>query len=150
MSETSPLSVEQARAALEEASVRARQVRRSDRQLSWMLLLVAGIYIMAGVLVSVSPEGGRSIAGPAVLGILAVAIGAAVVVGFRIKAFSQGGIAWYFATMIAFNLWNAGVVGGSVATRFWALGQPAYHFGISAAVAVLPLLAGAWLLGRRR
>jgi hypothetical protein len=85
-----------------------------------------------------------------VLAILAVAIGAAVVIGLRIKAFSRAGIKWYFATMIAFNLWNAAVIAASTATRYWALGSPAYHFGISVSVAILPLLAGAWLLARRR
>lgn len=149
MSDTSPLSVDQARAALEEASRRAGQVRRSDRQLSWMLLVVAGVYLGAGLVVSVSPHDGRSVAGPAVLLILALAVGAAVAIGLRIRAFSRDGIRWYFATMIAFNLWNAAIIGASVITRFWASGQPGYHFLVSAAVASLPLVAGAWLLGRR-
>jgi hypothetical protein len=150
MSESFRVTVDQARAALMEVSARAGQVHRSDRRLAWMLLVAAGVYFVAGIAVSLSPHEGRSVAGPAVVGILAVAVGASIAIGIRIKAYSRAAITWFFATMIGFSLWNALIVGTSVATRFWAPGQPGYHFGISVAVATLPLLAGAAQIGRRR
>jgi hypothetical protein len=149
MAESQQLTAEQARAALEEAGMRASQVRRNDRQLAWMLALVAAAYLGAGALVSLSPHQGRSVAGPAVLLMLAVAIAAAVGIALRIRAYSRAGIIWYFSTIIAFNLWNAVVAGASIGTRFWALGQPSYHFGTSVAIAVVPLLIGAWRIARR-
>jgi hypothetical protein len=140
---------DEARAALDEADMRAAQVRRNDRQLSWMLLVVAGVYLGAGAVISLSPHHERTYGGPAVLLMLAAAIGAAVVIGLRIRAYTRGGIVWYFSAIIAFNLWNSAVAGTSILTRFWAAGQPSYHFGISVTVAVIPLLIGAIALARR-
>jgi len=149
VAESPQLSAEQARAALREAGTRAAQVYRSDRQLSWMLLVVAAAYLAVGAVMSFSPHHGRTYAGLAVLLMLAAAIGAGVVIGLRIRAYSRAGNIWYFSSIIAFNLWNAGVTGASIATGFWASGQPSYHFGLSVIVAIIPLLIGALVIGRR-
>jgi hypothetical protein len=149
VAESSQVTAERARAALEEAALRAAQVRRKDRHLSWMLLVVAGLYLGAGAVISLSPHHARTYGGPAVLLMLAAAIGAAVVIGLRIRAYTRAGIVWYFSAIIAFNLWNSAVAGTSILTRFWAAGQPSYHFGISVTVAVIPLLIGAIALARR-
>ena len=149
MADSQLLTAQQARAALDEADLRAAQVRRKDRQLCWMLLVVVAVYLGAGAVMSLSPHLGTTYGGVAVLMMLAAAIGAAVVIGLRIRAYSRAGIIWYFSAIIAFNLWNAAVAGVSVGTRFWALGQPTYHFGISVTVAIIPLLIGAVALARR-
>jgi hypothetical protein len=149
VAESPHLTAEQARAALDEAGARAAQVRRSDLQLSWILLAIAAAYVGVGVVLSVSPHHGSTVAGVAVLAMLAAAIGGSVVIWLRIRAYSRGGLIWYFATMIAFNLWNAAAASVSIGTRFWASSQPSYHFGITVAVAIIPLLVGAIALARR-
>ena len=129
--------------------MRAAQVRRSDRQLWRMLLLVAGAYLGVGAVMSLTPRHQATFAPAVVVLTLLAALGAGVVIGLRIRAYSRAAIIWFFSTIIAFNLWNAVVTAASIATRFWASGEPSYHFGISVTIAVIPLLAGAWLLARR-
>lgn len=129
--------------------MRAAQVRRSDRQLWWMLLVIAAAYLGVGAVMSVTPRHQATFAPAVVVVTLLAALGAAVVIGLRIRAYSRAGIIGYFSTIIAFNLWNAVVTSASIATRFWGSGEPSYHFGISVTIAVIPLLAGAWLLARR-
>jgi hypothetical protein len=150
VSDAPQLTAEEARAALEEAGMRAAQVHRNDRQLGWMLLVVLAVFLGAGAVISLSPHHGSTYAGVAVVVMLVAAIVAAVVIGLRIRAYSKGGIIWYFSAIIAFNLWNAAVTSVSILTRFWASDQPSYHFGISVAVGVIPLLIGGMVLGRRR
>lgn len=140
---------EGARAALEETSRRAAQVRSSDLQLVWILLLLAAVYLAAGVVVSLGPRNTPP-ASIGVVGMVFVAVVATVAIFLRIRAYSRSGIRWYFATVVAFNFWNTAVEGASIGTRFWALGQPTYHFGISVAIGVIPLLIGAWIIERRR
>jgi hypothetical protein len=149
VADSSNLTAEQAQAAVNEAGARASQVRRTDRQLSWMLLLVSGLYLGAGAVISLAPTHNRSYGGPVVLLMFGAAIGAAVVIGLRIRAYTRAGIIWYFAAIIAFNLWNSAVAGVSIITRFWAAGQPSYHFGISVLIGVVPLVIGAIVLARR-
>jgi hypothetical protein len=150
VAESPQLTAEQARAALDEADARSAQVRLHDRHLSWMLFVVAAAYLAAGAAISVSPHHGTTYAGVAVVTMLAAAIVAAVLIGLHIRAYSRPGIVSYFLTIIVFNLWNALIAGASIATRFWAMGQPSYHFGISVVVAVIPLVIGAWVIWRRR
>jgi cation transport ATPase len=139
-----------AEAALAEASRRGSQVRRSDLQLRWMLLAILAAYTGAAVLISLGgPHRGSALAPWAIVGLLAATIVFAVVVGRRIRAYSRAGIRIYFASIVAFNLWNAIVAAVSIGTGFWAMGQPAYHFGLSETIAVLPLVIGAALVGRK-
>ena len=113
-------------------------------------MALLAVYLTAAGLMSLSPHRGSTFANVAIVGVLAAGIAFAVIVGLRIRAYSRAGILLYFGTLIAFNLWNALVTSVSIATRFWALGQPSYHFGISELVGTLPLVIGIWLLGRRR
>lgn len=140
---------QQAVAALVEADRRASQVRHADLQLRWMLLAVLGAYIVVAVLMSVSGRKGSPVAVIGIIGALAVALVVAFVVGLRIRAYSRAGIRMYFASIIVFNLWNAAVTSASIGTGFWGSGRPAYDFGISVAIGVVPLAVGAMLVARR-
>jgi hypothetical protein len=116
-----------------------------------MLLGIAAIYLAVGGVISTLPDPRRG--GPLVgLAIVAILIGGSVgfvFIGLRIRAFSRAGILLYFGGITVFNLWNAIVVGLSIGTRWWASTQPSYHFGLSVAIGVIPLLAAAWLIWRR-
>jgi hypothetical protein len=116
-----------------------------------MLLGIAVIYLAVGAVMSTLPDPRRAgpIAGPAILAIFIVGLVGFVFVGLRIRAYSRAAILLYFGGVIAFNLWNTTVVVVSLLTRWWALTQPSFHFGVSAAVAVIPLLVAAWLIWRR-
>ena len=140
-----------AQAALAEANNQAGRVRRADHQLGWIVLATAVIYLAVAVVVSTLPDPrqGGPVAGPAILAILLVGLVGLVYVFSRIRAYSRAAISLYFGAIVAFSLWNGIVVGVSIASRWWASGQPGYHFGISAAVAVIPLLVAARLILRR-
>ena len=149
MTEAQPTR-QDAAAALAEVGIRAQQVRQADSHLRWMLLALLAAYLVVAVLMSLSPHHGSTFVAVGIMATLVAAVAFAVVVGVRIRAYSRDGIRLYFGTIIAFNLWNAIVTSASIATRFWGTDQPSYHFGISEAVGVVPLVIGAWLLGRRR
>lgn len=140
---------EGAATAVAEAGHRAAQVRHADLQLRWMLLAVLGADAVVAVLMSVSLQHASRLAPLGIVGALVAAIVFGVIVGLRIRAYSRAGIRIYFAAIIAFNLWNAIVISTSIVAGFWRAGQPAYHFGISEAIAALPLAIGAVLVGRR-
>jgi hypothetical protein len=145
-----PPSRSEAVAALAEAGLRASQVRQADPQLRWMLLAMLGVYGGVALLLSLSPHQGTNLTAVGLIVLPTAALAFIVVVAVRIRAYSRRGIRLYFGAVIAFNLWNALVTSVSIGTRFWALGAPSYHFGISAAVGVIPLLIGVWLLSRSR
>ena len=150
MSEQVPTPGE-AQAALAEANSQAARVHRADRQLAWMLVGIAAVYLAVGAVISTLPDPRRG--GPvvsiAILIIFIVGVGGFVFVGLRIRAYSRTAMFLYFGGVIVFNLWNSAVFGVSTLTRWWTPPQPAYHFGLSAAVAVIPLLVAAWLIRRR-
>ena len=150
MNEPAPTPRE-AQAALAEATSQAARVHRSDHQLGWMLLGIAVTYLALGAVISALPDLRRAgpVAGPAILAILIIGLVGFSFVGFRIRAYSRPATFLYFGGVIAFNFWNAAVVGVSFVTRWWAPAQPSYHFGASALVAVIPLLVAAWLIWRR-
>jgi hypothetical protein len=116
-----------------------------------MLLGIAVMYLAVGSVMSTLADlrRGGPVVGIGILAIMIVGLVGLTVVGVRIRAYSRAAILLYFGGVIAFNLWNSIVVGVSILTRWWALTQPSYHFGLSAAVAVIPLLVGAWLIWRR-
>ena len=126
-------------------------MRRADHQLGWMLLGIATIYLAIGAVVSTLPDPRRGgpVVGLAILAILLVGLVGFVYVGFRIRAYSRTAIFLYFGGVICFNLWNSAISAVSILTRWWASGEPSYHFGISVAVGVIPLLIAAWLIWRR-
>jgi hypothetical protein len=136
---------------MSEVTSHAARVHRADHQLGWMLLGVAVIYLAVGALISTLPDlrRGGPVVGPAIVAIVIVGAVGFIFVGLRIRAYSRAGIFFYFGGITVFNLWNATVVGVSIGTRWWAPGQPSYHFGLSAVIAVIPLLVTAWLIWRR-
>jgi cell division protein FtsW (lipid II flippase) len=142
---------DEARSALAKADGQAIRVRRADRQLAWMLLGIAAIYLAVGAVISTlqDPRRGGPVVGLAIVTIVIVGAVGFIFVGLRIRAYSRGAILLYFGGVIAFNFWNGFVSGVSIVTRWWASTEPGYHFGLSAAVAVIPLLVAAWLIWRR-
>ena len=148
MSEKRP-DQEEAIRALAEAATRRAQVRSADSALVWLQVLILAAYVFGAAIVSVSPDRSSAFLGIAVIAGVMAAIALVVGVGLRIRVLSRRGVIVFFATLVAFNLWNSAVVSASILTRFWALGQPSYHFGISEAVGVIPLLIGMWVLRRR-
>lgn len=146
---TSNPSPEEAAGALAEAAGRARNLRGTDRRFRLVLLLVASVYVALGVLVGfarVLPLG----AGLGVIALVVLASGLAIslVLLVGVRAISRPGWAWYWGSLAAFGLWNVIVVSVSLASGWWARGQPDFHVTVSAVVAALPLLAGA--AGMRR
>jgi asparagine N-glycosylation enzyme membrane subunit Stt3 len=150
MSESAPTPSE-AQAALADANSQAARVRRSDHHLGWIALGIALVYLAVGALISTLPDPRRAgpVVGPAILAVMVVGLVGLVIVVLRMRAYSRTGILLYFGGVIVFNLWNGIIVGTSIITRWWALGQPSYHFGLSAAVGSIPLLVAAWLILRR-
>jgi hypothetical protein len=144
------MTPEEARAALADAGNQATGLHRTDRQFQAILLLIAAIYLGIAVLVGLFPHGGVPLVGAAVLTIFVGGSGAAFLLFWRIRAYSRRGIRWFTWSAFGFTLWNAAIAGASSATGWWGPHQPGFHFSISAALAVLPLLIAAWLLGRWR
>jgi hypothetical protein len=138
-------------AALAEAGSQAARVRQAGRQFGWVLLGIAAMYLaVAGIMSTLpDPRRGGPVVGLALLVLLFGGLVPLIWILYRIRAYSRTGVVWYFAGIAAFNLWNGLVVGVSIGTRWWAATQPAYHFGLSAIVGVIPLLVAAWLIGRR-
>jgi predicted ferric reductase len=148
MTETSP-TPHDARALLDEAKGRAETVRRSEKQLRWTLLLVAAMYLVTAVLLSFNPRQGNRLIGTALLVTFLVALVLAVYLGWRVRAWSRAAVLWFVAAMAVFLVWNGAVIWVSIATGWWGPKAPGIHFGGTAAVAVIPLLVGTWLFGRR-
>jgi len=148
MTETSP-TPQDARALLEEAKGRAATVRRSERQLLWTLVVAAAMYAVAGFLLSFNPRQGNQLIGTALLVTFLLALAAGLYLGWRVKAWSRSAVLWFVGSLAAFLVWNGAVIWVSVATGWWRPGSAGIHFGISSAVALIPLLLGAWLFGRR-
>jgi hypothetical protein len=144
------MTPEEARAALADAGNQATGLRRTDKQFRGILLWIAAMYLGIAVLVGLFPRGGKPLVSAAVLAIFVGGVIASFLLLWRIRAFSRRGIRWFTWSAFGFSLWNAGVVGVSSATGWWGPHQPGLHFSISAAVAVLPLLIAAWLVGRWR
>jgi asparagine N-glycosylation enzyme membrane subunit Stt3 len=150
MRESTPTPLE-AQAALAEANSQAVRVRHSDHHLGWTALGIAAVYLAVGALISTLPDPRRAgpVVGPAILAVMLVGLVGLVIVVLRMRAYSRTGILLYFGGVIVFNLWNGIIVGTSIITRWWAPGQPSYHFGLSVAVGSIPLLVAAWLILRR-
>jgi hypothetical protein len=143
-------SQEEARAALAEAGIQATRVRASDHQFRWILLGIAAAYLLVGAVISVSsPVRGGSFAGVAFLVIMLSGLVGGILLIIRIRAYSRAALLWFTWACAAFNLWNAAVCGVSLLTGWWGPNQPNYHFGVSAAACVIPLVVAAWLIGRR-
>ena len=124
-------------------------MRGADRLFRWILLGIAACYIGAGAVISVRGRHGGPLAAVA-LGVIVLALLIGIVwIGLRLRAYSRIGLLAYVFGIAAFNLWNAAVVGVSIATGYWASTQPTYHFGVSVLVGIIPLLVAAFIVGRR-
>jgi hypothetical protein len=144
------ITPEEARAALADADTQATGLRRTDKQFRAILLWIGAMYLAIAVLVGLFPRGGVPLVGAAVLTIFVGGVGGTFLLLWRIRAYSRRGIQWFTWSAFGFTLWNAAIAGASTATGWWGRNQPGFHFSISAAVAVLPLLIAAWLVGRWR
>lgn len=141
---------QEAQAALAEAARQATVVRSADAQYRPILLGLAAMCLALGVLVGMFPRGGSRFAGIAVLVVLFGGLVGTLFLLWRIPIYSRWGPVRFAWACAAFTIWNAAVVGLSIATGWWGTHQPGFHFTISAAVDATPLLLAAWLLGRRR
>lgn len=148
VTETSP-TPQDARAALDLAGRQAATVRRSDSRLRTVLLLVAAMYLASGALLSANPRGGNVLIGAALLVLFLGGLASAVYLSLRIRAWTRTGAFWLLGAVAVFLLWNVGVIWASLATGWWGPDAPGIRFFGSVVVAVIPLLVGAWLLGRR-
>jgi hypothetical protein len=148
MNVTSP-TPDDARASLNEAESRAAAIRRADRKLRSLLLLVAGMYLASAALLSVNPRQGNLWISYALLVILVGGLAAALYLNWRIRVWSRLGAVWLLASVAVFLLWEGAVIWVSIATGWWGPHQPGIHFGGSVVMAVIPLLVAAWLIGRR-
>lgn len=144
------MTPEEARAALADAGNQTTGVRRTDKQFRAILLWIAAMYLGIAVLIGLFPRGGVPLVSAAVLAIFLGGFGGALLLLWRIRAYSRRGMRWFTWSALGFALWNAAVAGASTASGWWGPHQPGFHFSISAAVAVLPLLVAAWLVGRWR
>lgn len=112
-------------------------------------MAIAACYLAAGVIVSLSPDRQSPLIWPAIM-ILVVGFCVGIILfGLRLRALSRHGQLWYIWGVFAFNVWMGLVVGVSIGTRWWASTQPSYHFAVTIAIGVVPLVVLAWLLGRR-
>jgi hypothetical protein len=144
------MTPEEARAALADAGNQATGLHRTDKQFRGILLWIAAMYLGIAVLVGLFPRGGKALVSAAVLTIFVGGVIAAFLLLWRIRAYSRRGIRWFTWSAFGFSLWNAATAGVSSVSGWWGPHQPGFHFSISAAVAVLPLLIAAWLVGRWR
>lgn len=137
---------DEAARTLAEANLRESQIRGADAQLAWILAILAAAAVGIGILMSVAPHA----VGPAV-GVLYVgAIVATGAVFFRIHAYSRAGVLVFSLAASTFAIWNALASAVSITTGWWSPTQPNFHFGVTEAIAVVPLLVGIWVLRRRR
>jgi hypothetical protein len=148
MTDTSP-NPQGARASLDEANSRAATVRQADTQFRPILLLVSALYLATGALLSANPRGGNILISDALIVIFLGGLAATIYLAWRIRAWSRTGIFWLLGSVAVFMLWNGAVIWASIASGWWGPHQPGIHFGGSVVVAVIPLLVGAWLIGRR-
>jgi hypothetical protein len=110
---------------------------------------LAATYLAVAILLSINPRGGNVLIGAGVLITYAVGVAITSYLAWRIRAWSRVGTVWLAASTLGFTLWNVAVIWASIASGWWGPHQPGLHFGASAVVAVIPLLVGAWRLGRR-
>lgn len=72
-----------------------------------------------------------------------------VMLGMRMRAYSRAGLLSFLVAVAVFWLWDSIVNGVSLIGGWWSPLEPSYHIVLSETVGVIPLLVGAWLMGRR-
>lgn len=136
MSDANP-SPRQARAAVEQATIWPALIHRAERPLRSIPLVLAATYLAVATVAAI-PFAQR---GYAVLLLFIAGLAGCFVLGVKTRAISRIGRRRFHLAIGAFSLWNASVVAASVLSGWWAPGSPPWHLTVSAAVAVLPLLA---------
>jgi hypothetical protein len=144
------MTPQEARVALADAGNQATGLRRTDKQFRAILLWIAGMYLGIALLVGLFPRGGVPLVGAVVLTIFVGGFAVTLFLLWRIRAYSRRGLHWFTRSAAAFSIWNIAVLAVSHFSGWWGPNQPGFHFSISAAVAVIPLLLAAWLVGRWR
>jgi hypothetical protein len=110
---------------------------------------MGALYVALGVAMGLSPRRGTLFLDLVLLALLGLTIAAPILL-WRIRAFSASGYPGFLMALGVFSIWNGVTAGVSSATGWWGTDQPGSHVTVSFAVAALPLLLGAWLVGRRR
>ena len=145
-----PPTADEARTALAEAGNQATGLRRTDKQFGRILLVLAGMYLAAAAIMALFPHGGSRLAGIALIVVFVGGLAGCLFAFLRMRAFSRMGPLSFTWAVAGFTWWNTAVIGVSVVSGWWGPHQPATHFSVSALVAVIPLIAASWLIGRRR
>jgi hypothetical protein len=141
---------QEARAALTEAGVRAQAVWGADTRFRPILLVLAAADVGIGVLLGFNPRGEWRYGGVVLLAIYLGAIIATGVLVRRPPARSRAAGMRFFLACVVFFVWNAAMIAVSVASGWWGASQPGFHVTVSFAVAALPLVVAAWLIGPPR
>jgi hypothetical protein len=148
---------DQARAAIAEAAAAQQPVRSSDRIFAPRLLALAAATVGLTALISVFTVLPAWM-GP-IEGILAgVGLTGAVVLvvttQMRQHAYTRRGNRLFVAILLVWMLWGEVVLQGSFHSDWLAHSLPpvvrSFHFVVTSVIAVVPLLVGALLFGRRR
>src|SRR5260370_42397577 len=103
----SPPPPNEAKGAWAEAGPKAAQVRRSDRQFRWILLLLVAIYLVVAGIVSATSRPGPSFGWLVVLVLLGGGLVGIGLLVLWIRAYSKAGILWFTGGATAFNWGNA-------------------------------------------
>jgi hypothetical protein len=136
---------QEAQAGLAEASNQTARVRRADHQLRWVVIAFAAAYLAQ----ESTFNWWRSNTG--LLGLVVVGGSGCVVLiwlALRIRAYSRFAIGVASTTLVVFFVWNLAVRGVAFATGLAGPQQPV-QATVTDAIGVIPLIVGAWLIGRR-
>ncbi len=126
----------------------AGPVRREDAQLVWMLVGLTAVDVGIATFLSLFPVDAGFLY--FIVGILFAAVALIGVASTRFKShYSPAGIFWFLATVGAFQALNIVVMWAGLLISWKASGHPGYPVAIGAAVGLVPLPAGIWLLGRK-
>jgi hypothetical protein len=144
MSSPQPTQLD-ARAAVAEAEAQAAKVRHADRRMAWVLIGFAVTWVAEVSVTSLwrSPSA-------MIVVLIIVAVGCALVIwlGVGIRAYSRTGIGWLLGTAATFFVWQLVVTAVTFGFGWWRL-EHTLAPSINAAISVIPLIAGAIVLGRR-
>jgi hypothetical protein len=125
-------------------------VRGGDRRFRPILLVLSAAVVAVGVLLGFSPRGGWRYEGVVLLAVYVVAIVATAALLHRGGVRGRGAVTRFNLAVAVYSLWNGVVVGASVASGWWAAGQPGFHATVTFAVSALPLAVAAWIMPAKR
>lgn len=148
---------DEARAAIAEAAAAQQPVRSNDRVFALRLLSLAAAMVGLTAMISVFtllPNWMGPIEGLMAGVGLTGAVLLVVTVSMRQHAFTRGGKRLFTITLLVWIFWAEVVFQGSFRSDWLAYQLPylvrSLHFILSSVIAVVPLLVGALLFGRRR